>query len=115
MQAKAWQQARTSPGNMQICNFKLTILIIIIRLRAEPGDHQAEIDAEEAKADKADSKIKSLLQVDQAINIGIKGAQTVMKETALHALHLKRTLKQSAALLFAAKEELNNKNNELIR
>jgi hypothetical protein len=116
MKGKAQQQVRTSPGNMQICNFKLMILIIIIRLRAsESGDHQAEIEAQEMKEDKAESNIKGLLHVQQAIQLGIKGVERERREADLKAFNLKRTLKKSAALLFAAKDELTNKNNELIR
>jgi hypothetical protein len=95
------------------------ILIIIIRLHGTPGDHQAELARTEFIQSEANSLLKTVLSIHAAVEVAYRAEKSVrskiLRNTSNQQSFLKLGLKKSAALLFAAKEELTAKDNELVR
>jgi hypothetical protein len=98
------------------------ILIIIIRLRATPGDNQAAISDLEKHQDNANNLMTTSIDIYQDVGIALQGVKSQRAEAFQEisgirneAFNYKRGLQKSSALLYAAKRELTEKANELIR
>lgn len=80
-----------------------------------PGDHQEGIEEAVRGEQSANSVLKKLLSIYQAVDMAIRGETKLRCNIISRVDAYRLALKKGAALLFATKDDLNAKDGELAR